>query len=296
MPFTLKETEQFLNSKNIYLTHYDILQLYMVIGGVPYYLNKVRKGESVVQNVDRLCFEDGGDLVYEFNEVFTSLFSSSKLHEKVVRVLSKNKQGITRSVLLEQCKLDSSGSFSKTLVELIESGFISQYTPFGRKTKDSLFRLSDEYSLFYLKFIEPNLGQGQGTWAKLFPKQSYKSWAGFVFETICLKHIQQIKEELGVAKIYSVHSIWYNSNDQIDLVIDRDDRIINICEMKFYSGPLTITKQTYENLKNKLHQFKTSTKTRKNVFLTTVTTFGVVENAYSTELVTSDLKMDFLFR
>ncbi len=295
MPFDLKETDLFLKSKKINLNKYDILQLYMAIGGVPHYLNKINKGESIIQNIDRLCFGKNGDLVNEFNEIFTSLFSNSKIHEKIIRVLAKTKKGVTRNKLLELCQFASGGVFSKTLDELIESGFVSHYTPFGKKIRDSLFRLSDEYSLFYLKFIEPNQGQGSGTWAKLFPKQTYKSWTGFVFETICLKHINQIKKELGVEKIYSVHSSWFNNDAQIDLLIDRDDRIINLCEIKFHNSPFSINKSGYDNLKNKIYQFKKTTKTRKNVFITMITTYGVSENANSLEMVTNNLTMDCLF-
>jgi len=143
--------------------------------------------------------------------------------------------------------------------------------------------------------MEPNLGQGTGTWARLSQKQTYKSWTGFTFESICLKHIQQIKKELGVDKIYSIHSNWCNDKAQIDLLIDRDDRIINLCEMKFYDAPFTINKKEYNDIRNKLIQFKDGTKTRKNVFVVTITTFGIVENSYSIELVTNSLTMDCLF-
>lgn len=295
MPFNLNEVGLFLKSKNIHLNNFDILQLYMAIGGVPHYLNKINKGESVIQNIDRLCFDSNGDLVNEFNEIFTSLFSNSKTHEIIIRVLTKTKKGVTRNKLLDLCKFGSGGVFSKTLDELIESGFVSQYTPFGKKSKNSLFRISDEYSMFYLKFIEPNQGQGSGTWANLFTKQTFKSWSGFVFETICLKHVLQIKKELGVAKIYSIHSSWLNDKAQIDLLIDRDDGIINLCEIKFYDSPFTINKTVYDNLKNKRFQFIRSSKTRKNVFITMVTTYGVTENANSLEVVTNNLTMDCLF-
>ena len=294
-PFNLNETEQFLKSKNIRLTHYDIVQLYMVIGGVPFYLNKVRKGESVVQNIDRLCFEVDGDLVAEFYEVFTSLFSNSKAHERMIRVLAKTRKGITRNDLLEQCNFGSGGVYSNTLEELIESGFVHQYTTFGKKSRQSLYRLSDEYSLFFLKFIEPNKGQGSGTWSRLSQKQSYVSWAGFTFESLCLKHVQQIKKELGIDKIFSIYSSWFNEKAQIDLVIDRDDRIINLCEIKFYNVPFTITQKVYNNIRSKLIQFKESTRTRKNVFIVMISTFGIVKNAYSTELVTSSITIDCLF-
>jgi len=295
MPFNLNEVSLFLKSKNIQLNHYDILQLYMVVGGVPHYINKINKGESVVQNIDRLCFENNGNLTNEFNEVFKSLFTNSDVHEHIIRALSRTKKGVTRNRLLELCNLGSGGIFSKALDELIESGFVSQYTPFGKRKKDSLYRLSDEYSLFYIKFIEPNQGQGSGTWAKLFPKQSYKTWSGLVFETICLKHVDQIKKELGVAKIYSINSGWHNDKAQVDLVIDRDDGIINLCEMKFYNSLFTINKPEYENIKNKIAQFKESTKTRKNIFVTMITTYGVSENANYLEIVTNNFTMDCLF-
>ncbi len=294
-PFNLNETEKFLKSKKIGLTHYDIIQLYMTIGGIPFYLNKIKRGESVVQNIDRLCFENDGDLVNEFHEVFTSLFSNSKAHEKMTRVLAKTRKGITRNELLEKSSLGSGGAYSGTLDELIESGFVHQYTSFGKKSRESLYRLSDEYSLFFLKFMEPNLGQGTGTWARLSQKQTYKSWSGFTFESICLKHIQQIKKELGVDKIYSIYSNWCNDKAQIDLLIDRDDRIINLCEIKFYNAPFTINKKEYNDIRNKLIQFKDSTKTKKNVLVVTITTFGIVENSYSIELVTNSLTMDCLF-
>jgi hypothetical protein len=295
LPFNLHEAKQFLDKKTIKLSDYDIVQLFMVLGGIPHYLEKIKKGESVVQIVDRLCFDPNGSLSNEFNEVFKSLFTNSDVHEKIVRVLSKAKKGVTRNQLLELCQLGSGGPFSKALDELIESGFAEQYKPFGKKNKGSLFRLSDEYSLFYLKFIEPNYGQGSGTWIKMFQKQAYKTWTGTAFETICLKHIDQIKEELGVGKIYSIHSSWHNEKAQVDLVIDRDDGIINLCEMKFYNDTFTISKSDYENIKNKKTQFEKSTKTRKNVFITMLTTFGISQNSYFYELVAHSLTIDCLF-
>ena len=129
----------------------------------------------------------------------------------------------------------------------------------------------------------------------MFPKQTYKTWSGLVFETICLKHVEQIKKELGVAKIYSINSSWHNDNAQVDLVIDRDDRIINLCEMKFYNSIFTINKSEYKNIKNKITQFKESTKTRKNVFVTMITN-GVSENANFLEIVTNNLTMECFFK
>jgi AAA+ ATPase superfamily predicted ATPase len=295
MPFNLNETKLFLKSKKINFNNYDIVQLYMAIGGIPHYLNKIKKGESIVQNIDRLCFDKNGDLADEFTEVFTSLFTNSKMHETIIRVLSKTKQGVTRSKLLELCGMGSGGVFSKSLDELVESGFVSTHSPFSNRNKNTLFRISDEYSMFYLKFIEPNKGQGSGTWNKLFSKQTFRSWSGFAFETICLKHIIQIKKELGISAIFSYHSSWINEKAQIDMIIDRDDNIINLCEMKFYNGPFTLNKTDYLSLRNKKFEFINGTKTRKGVLVTMITAFGMTQNANSLELIANDLTLDCLF-
>jgi AAA+ ATPase superfamily predicted ATPase len=295
-PFNLFETEEYLKSKKVGLTHYDIIHLYMTIGGIPFYLDKIRRGESVAQNIDRLCFDNDGELINEFQDVFISLFSNSLAHEKMIRVLAKTRKGITRNELLKKCGFGSGGPYSNALDELIISGFVHQYASFGKKSRESIYRLTDEYSLFYLKYMEPNMGQGSGTWASLSQKQTFKTWAGFSFESVCLKHIQQIKRGLGVDKVYSTHTSWSNDKAQIDLVIDRDDRIINICEMKFYSDVFTIKKQHYLDLRNKISQFRQTTGSKKNIFLTMITTFGVAENPHFIELVTNSLTMDCLFQ
>jgi len=296
MPFNLYETKLFLKSKNISYTHYDIIQLYMVMGGIPHYLEKIKKGDSVAQNVDRLCFEKDGVLVGEFHEVFASLFNDSDKHVAIIKALSTSRQGITRDTIIKITGNKSSGDISRVLDELIESGFVSRYTAFGKKTKSSRYRLSDEYSLFYLKFIANNRGLGKGTWQNQFESRSYSSWCGFSFETLCLKHIDQIKMGLNIQAIYSISSNWSNENAQIDLLIDRADNIINICELKFSQSPFKILNSYAANLKNKIGQFKSATKTRKNVYLTMVTTYGIEANKYSLEIVENELKMDCLFQ
>lgn len=294
-PFNLNETKLFLQSQNITLEHYDILQLYMAIGGVPYYLEKIKKGYSVTQNIDRLCFEKGGELATEFQEIFISLFSNSNIHTKMVRALAKSQKGITKQELLRKCELKQNGFTSNILHELIESGFITLYTPFGKKNRNSLVRLSDEYSMFYIKFIEPHINQGAGTWNKLSKKQTTVSWYGYAFETICLKHIQQIKNKLGIGGVFSLNSSWFNKEAQIDLVIDRDDQRINLCEINFYNRPFSIDKAYYAKLQNKINEFKDDTNTRKGVYLTLITTFGVKQNKYSLGIVENELFADCLF-
>jgi len=295
LPFNLYETEQFLISNGIKYTRYDIIQIYMALGGVPHYLGKLHKGLSVPQNIDSLCFSKDGVLNDEFNQLYVSLFDDSERHMKIIKTLASSNKGLTRNELTDKSGIPSGGDFSLKLEELRESGFVTEYPYYANKTQLTLYRLSDEYSKFYLKFIESNKNGGEGTWQRLSTSQSYSSWSGFAFETLCLKHILQIKKSLRIDAIYSTNSSWFNENAQIDLLIDRDDNVMNLCEMKFYNAPYTIEKKYYMNLKNKVSELQKDTKTRKNIFITLVTTFGVDENEYSKELVQNNLNMDTLF-
>jgi hypothetical protein len=197
--------------------------------------------------------------------------------------------------LINKSNIPSGGDFSLKLEELIESGFVTEYPYYQNKKQLSLYRLSDEYSKFYIKFIERNKNGGEGTWQKVRVTQSYASWSGFVFETLCLKHIQQIKKALRIDAIYTVSSSWFNKNAQVDLLIDRSDNVMQICEMKFYSAPFSIDKKYYLNLKNKISELRKETNTRKNIFLTLITTYGIRENEYSRELLQSSLDLAALF-
>lgn len=295
LPFNVNETSLFLESRKIKYTPYDIVQLYMAIGGIPHYLDKVKKGLSIAQNIDEMCFTKNGVLTNEFNQLFQSLFENSDMHLIIIKTLANSNQAITRNQLIEKSKIQSGGEFSLKLSELIESGFVTVYNYLKNKKQLSLYRLSDEYSKFYLKFIEQNKTSGPGTWIRLYKTQSYTSWSGFAFETLCLKHINQLKKSLRIDAIFSTHSSWFNENAQIDLLIDRDDNVINLCEIKFYSNQLTVDKQMYLNLKNKVSELQEFTKTRKNIYLTLITTFGVKQNEYSTEIIQNEIDLNFLF-
>jgi len=298
-PFTLYETRKLFLTNGVRLSDYDILQLYMVFGGVPKYLEKIKKGESVAQIIDRICFKKNAFLRGEFTNVFASLFEQDENHEAVVRALADVRKGMTRNEILKKTKITTGGRLSKTLVELEESGFIENYTPYSGK-KNSLFRLTDEYSLFYIKFIESTKPTNTGVWKKLYSAQAYKIWSGFSFETICIKHVDQIKEALKISGIHSTHGSWVNrqahEGAQIDLLIDRDDNVINICEMKFYNGKFSINKKYSENLLEKQNQFIRKTRTNKNIHLSFISTYGLKENIYSRQLVQNTFDSSILFR
>lgn len=304
LPFTLSETEQYLISKDARIDQYQMLQLYMAMGGVPYYLQHINKGESAAQSIDRLCFTTNGILKEEFKNLYQSLFKNAGQHESVIRALAKKSKGLTREEIIKATKLTSGGTATRILRELGESGFIEQYIPFGKKANESIYKLADEYSLFYLKFIENSKSTGKGTWLRQFSTPSYKSWSGFSFESVCHKHIAQIKKALGIGGVLTEASAWRyqpakdgkEQGVQIDLLIDRQDRCINICEIKFASEEFAIDKKYAAELDKKLSVFQRATGTKKTLFLTMVTTYGVKRNEYFTGRVIAEVMMKHLFR
>lgn len=300
-PFSLSETEAFLNAKNFNFGRYQILHIYMAIGGVPHYLDEIEGGKSAAQNINQICFSANGLLRDEFSKLFSSLFENYEYHVKVIRTLVKKRKGLTRSDIVALSQVPEGGAITKVLDELLHSGFISVYYPFGKKKKNSLYRLTDEYSLFYIKFIENNRAQGEGVWQQLSQTPSYTSWSGYAFESICLKHLTQIKKALGISGVYATASAFVKKGHegeeglQIDLLIDRKDHVINLCEMKFHAAEFVINRLIATELRNKIANFKAATKTRKQVFLTLITTFGLKENKHSLGLVDAALTMDHLF-
>ena len=301
LPFTLNETEAYLRSRRVNLDRYQLLQIYMALGGIPHYLKNVNPGESVTQTIDNLCFTKDGLLQSEFKNLYDSLFDKADKHMTVVRALARKPAGLNRQEIISVCNLTSGGTTTKLLEELSESGFIMSYIPFDKTVKESIYKLSDEYSRFYLKFMEGKKATGEGTWIRQSVSASWKSWSGSAFESICLKHTMQIKRSLGISGVYTEESAWRypgssgENGTQIDLVIDRQDFCINICEIKFSAADFIIDKKYASELRNKISIFRERTKTRKTTFLTMITTFGVRQNEYTLSLLQNEIKMEALF-
>ena len=300
LPFTLKETELFLQNKGIRWSQYDITQLYMTVGGIPFYLNGIRKGESYTQYIDRVCFTNTGLLHDEFDELYSSLFDKSELHYNVIKALGTVKAGITRTAVIEKANLKSGGTFTKIIDELVESGFITKFLPFDNNVNLCLYRLTDYFTLFYLKFMQHTKANGVGTWAVKTNSASWHSWAGLAFESICLQHIAQIKKALNLTAIYTEVSSWkgvYEGNAaQVDLLIDRADNVINLCEIKFAKDEFVITKSYAKELQQKMAVFAMQPNAKnKNIFLTMITTRGTANNFYAKEMVQNKLVLKDLF-
>jgi uncharacterized protein len=298
-PFSLYETEQFLKSRGVYLNHYQMIQLYMALGGIPLYLEQALPGLSTAQIIDTTCFTKQGFMYNEFIDLYQALFYKSDRHINIVKALATKPMGLSRNQIIKTCKLQTGGTATTLLEELSTGGFITAYIPFGKKAKDAIYKLTDEYSLFYLKFMEGNKQGGKGTWLQLSDTPSYKSWSGLAFETLCIKHIEPIKQALGIHTIYTTSSAWKSTkastNAQIDLVIDRKDQTINLCEMKFYDDTFTIDKKYAAALRQKASIFKQETKTRKQLSYTLITTFGLHKNEHSIGLVDTTITASQLF-
>jgi AAA+ ATPase superfamily predicted ATPase len=301
LPFNLRETQQYLLHKKINLGHYELLQLYMVMGGIPAYLNEVQRGKSVAQNIEAICFSKDGILAGEFSNLYAALFASPENHIQVIRALAKKNKGLTREEIVAIGKLTTGGTLSKVLSELDESGFIQKIYPFGKREKESVYRLTDEFSLFYFKFMHERKMNEKGQWIAKQATPSYISWCGYAFENICIKHIVQIKQALQIGGVHSDSASWIfrgnknNKGAQIDLLIDRTDHCINICEAKFSTKQFAIDKKYADELKNKILAFRTHTNTRKTLFLTFITTYGLLDNQYKQQLADGEITMDALF-
>ena len=298
-PFTLNEVEAFLQQKGAVFRRYDLLQLYMVMGGIPFYLDQINTKVSIAQNIDELFFNHHGLLRTEYNNLYRSLFKKPERHMAVIEALAKKGKGLTRKELLKASGLSNGGRFTEILDELEQCGFIKKRLPFGNRIKDSLFQLTDPYTLFYMKFVKDSRASGQGAWMSQLDSPSWRAWSGIAFEYICRYHIQNIKKHLGIAGVYTEISTWRSKEveqgAQIDLIIDRRDRVINICEMKFSVKPFVIDKSYAKTLQQKLWSFMEETGTTKTLFLTFITTFGLKENSHSTGLVQQSLDMNILF-
>lgn len=301
-PFTLHETKLFFDHKHLKFTQYQIIQLYMVMGGIPFYLQAIEQGKSVNQVIDELCFESRGLLSNEFKPLYHSLFKNAENHIAVIEALANHPYGLNRTQLLAETKIPNGGTFVRVLENLVDSGFLKALSPFGKKSKDTVFRVVDFYSVFYLKFIRGNVSDRKNVWQNFANETSYKAWTGYAFENICLMHLRPIHESLGIGGVFTKVTSWrFAGNEeiggaQVDLVIDRNDGIIHLCEAKFTTNEFIITKEYNAKLRHKRMAFKHITQTKKSVVSTLITTFPAIQNQYYTEEIHSEISAEDLFR
>lgn len=303
-PFSLRLCEELVQSRGIEMTRKQILNGYMIFGGVPYYWSLLQKGYSLTQEINRLIFTNDGDMYDEFSMLYASLFKKPEPYIKIISLLAGKKEGMTRIELIDKGGLEDNGALSKILDDLEWCGFIRGYTVIGKQVKDEIFQLIDHYTLFYYEFIHGKR-HGKNFWQAMEGKPQYNNWCGRAFERVCLWHTDQIKQKIGISGVLTNEYAWRHvpknqsaepksEGVQIDLLLDRSDGIIDLCEIKYSSDKYSITEAYHEKLNRRKAVFAEVTKTRKALHTVLITTYGLANNAYVGD-IQNEIQLDDLF-
>lgn len=278
-PFTLEECYLFFKEKGFQYNQAQCIEAYMVFGGIPFYLDQFSKEMSPAQNINELCFGKNAFLTMEYQMLFKSLFKNYQIYISVVEAICTKNKGLTREEISKITKLSDGGSLSKILLDLELSNFIKKYTPIEKKSKGSLFQMIDPFCLFYSN-ISPKMAE-ENYWLKQYNTPKYNNWTGYAFELVCFNHIAQIKKAMGISGIMSSSYSWQNAEAQIDLVIDRADKVVNIFEIKYSQGPFVITQKYDVELRNKVEQFRSNTSNKKAVWPIFISPYGLGSSPYN---------------
>ena len=298
-PFNLCECEQLYKEYNVNMSRYDIVQSYMIFGGIPFYMGYVNPKMSLAQNVDNLFFNRNAVLRDEYNKLFSSVFVNPEAVKNIVKLLYTRNAGFTRKEIVEKLNITDGGRLSRNLNALISSDFVIKYVPFGFGKREEHYKLIDPFCIFYLHFIEGQRNN-EKFWQQNSTSASISSWRGFAFENVCFNHVEQIKYALGIPAVITEASAWSKKEDdtegvQIDLLITRNDNVINMCEIKYYSGPYKVDKDYYAKLLRRQSVLMEKVSPKVSIHSTLITTFGLVDNEYSGAFVNT-ITLNDLFR
>jgi len=299
-PFDITEAKEMLSKQKVRLSHKDLVQLYMCVGGIPYYLSHIKPGRSIPQILDDLYYDKNAALSNEFDNLYQSLFDNHEDHTKITKALSSKNKGLSRKDIIKATGLPSGGGLTTTLDELIKCGFVTETADADKAKSGKLFRLSDEYTIFYYKFLQSRSGFSSG--ALLYNSQKFKIWAGFAFENFCIKNHNLIARAMGIEGVsYKVYSFLDrgaadSTGSQIDLVLDRNDNVTNLCEIKWRDDKYKMTKKDAESIRNKVNSFRRKTKSSKSIFTTLITANGSDKNMHYLELITLEITLQELMK
>lgn len=299
-PFNLAECEQLYKSNHVSMSRYDIAQSYMIFGGIPFYMGYVNPEMSLAQNVDNLFFKKGAILRGEYDRLFASVFTNPDAVKNIVELLNTRNSGYTRKEIVNKLKLTDGGRLSSNLNALISSDFITKYVPFGCGKREEHYKLTDPFCIFYLHFVRDSKKNNEKFWQQNITSAAVSAWRGYAFENVCFNHIEQIKFALGIPAVITETSAWSKKEDdtegiQIDLLITRNDNIVNMCEIKYYSGPFKVDKEYYAKILRRQAILSDSISSKMAVHSTLITTFGLINNEYSSAFVNT-ITLDDLFR
>ena len=301
-PYQLHECEAFFRHKGMAFNRRQIAEAYMILGGIPYYMDAMDKMYGLNQNIDYLLFNKNARLEGEFTRLYHSLFRHADSHIRVVETLAKNGAGFTRQELLKESGVSDGGGLSKVLAELLSCGFITRSFDITKKRNGDYFKLTDFFSLFYFKFLKSQKSTDPHFWTNYLSDPAHRAWCGYAFERLCMAHIGQIKQKLGISgvitSVYAYRSPVQKGGAQIDMIIDRRDDVINLCECKYTNKLYTLTEGDASDLDRKKEVFLKETGTKKPIHLTMITVDGLAQNAHrndiQAEIILDDLFMPLL--
>lgn len=302
-PFNLLECEEFYKSKGIPFSRYDIVQSYMILGGIPYYMGYMNEDLSLAQNIDQIFFAKGAKLKLEYDRLFESVFKrpeAIKAIKAIVELLYTRNMGYTRKTIAERLNASDGGHLTKDLNALIASDFVVRYVPFGLSKKEDHYKLIDPFCLFYLHFVKNQTTNNKRFWQQNSSMPQVVAWRGYAFENVCFHHIDQIKKALGISGVITSESAWTKKADdeegmQIDLLISRKDNAVNMCEIKFYSDDFVVSKDYYRTILRRIEMLSEKLSSKMSVYSTLITTYGLKKNEYSGAFVKT-ITFDDLFR
>ena len=285
-PFNLSECEAFYKSKNVQFSRYDVVQSYMIFGGVPYYMGYMDEELSLAQNVDKVFFDKNASLALEYDRLFESVFRRPDVIKSIVELLYNRNMGFTRKEIAGKLNMSDGGHLTKDLNALISSDFVIKYVPFGLNRKEEYYKLTDPFCLFYLHFVKSKKEKSKHYWQQNATGQEVVSWRGLAFENVCFNHIDQIKTALGIRDVITSESAWTKKADdedgmQIDMLISRKDNAINLCEIKFYSDEFIVTKEYFRTIQRRIELLYTKISHKTSVYSTLIRTYGLKSNEYS---------------
>ena len=298
-PYRLHDCEAFYRSRGIAMTRQQIAEAHMIIGGIPYYMDAMDKMFGLNQNIDLLLFDNNAKLGNEFDRLYHSLFRNAGNHICIAEALSKNSAGLTRQELSAASGVSDGGGLTKTLEEMEACGLLSRSFDYKRKKRGDYYTLVDFFTLFYFRFLKPQKGHDPHFWTNFLSNPAHYSWCGYAFERLCMAHIDQIKQRLGISGVitetYTFRSAEQKGGAQINLVIDRRDDTINLCECKYTRTPYEMTDTAAADLERKKAVFVRETGTKKSIHMTMISASGLVQNEYRND-IQSEITLDDLFQ
>lgn len=290
-PFTLKECERFFESRNVVMSKYDIVQSYMMVGGIPYYLQYFEKENSLPQNIEKIFFEEKAVLKDEYDRLFSSLFVNPETMKTIIGALFTKKRGLSRKELTGLTGITDSGELSRQLKALIAGDFIIEYNSFGNNSAEVFYKLTDPFCIFYLEFMQGRKKRMQKNWVNIDDSPAIRTWKGYAFEIVCWNHRKQIKEALRIGGVSTTESLWSkrgtkeSQGTQIDMIIERRDNVVNMCEMKFYSDDYEVDLDYHKTLERRKKLLREKISKKAVVHSTLITTYGLVHNGYYSDFV-----------